>query len=103
MTQPVGAEEGVGLFFRNGAFLTSVRYTLVAFENQRENGSSSSTEKTVIYTAVLHFDAAATEFSHLLDVGGQLFALETPQGVRMSCRPVEALGPNRLRWIVRLA
>jgi hypothetical protein len=99
MTQPVGAEEGVGLLFRNGAFLTSVRYTLVAFENERDG---SSAERTVVYTAVLHFESAASECSRLLDGGGHLLALETAQGLRMACRPVEALGASRLRWIVRL-
>jgi hypothetical protein len=78
-----------------------VHYTLVAFENDRP--ATPATEQVpVVYTAVLHFEAGASEAGRLLGAGGQIFTLETANGQRWACRPVEALGSNYLRWIVRL-
>ena len=100
-TQPTGAEEGNGLLFRNGVFVASVRYTLVAFESDKLQSPASESTR-VIYTAVLHFEAGASDTSHLLLGAGQVFELETANGLRLACVPVESLGSSQLRWIVRL-
>lgn len=94
----VGPEEGVGQFFRHGAFVCSVRYTLVTVEQQSGDSSARAS-----YTGVLRFDATASAIAEQLRCRDHLFELEIVGGHRLSCRPVEPLGTGELRWIVRLA
>ena len=100
LTPPLPSEEGIGRLYGDGTFLASVRYTLVAVEY--DNDASSSTVTTAVYTGVLHFDRHTSSVCELLDSAGKVFALETSQGRRLACRPIERLASSRLRWIVQL-
>lgn len=94
----IGPEEGVGQFFRHGAFVCSVRYTLVTVEQQ----SATDSNARASYTGVLRFDATAAAIVEQLRCRDHLFELEIVGGHRMACRAVEPLGSGGLRWIVHL-
>jgi hypothetical protein len=55
-----------------------------------------------MYTGVLRFEPDASSVSERLDGAGQTFTLETVDGRRLACHPVEMLCASRLRWIVQL-
>jgi hypothetical protein len=94
----IGPEEGVGQLLRHGAFVSSVRYTLVTVEQQPASDSGGRPS----YTGVLRFEATASAIAEQLRCPDHVFELEIVGGQRLSCRPVEPLGSGGLRWIVRL-
>ena len=100
-TIPTGPEEGKGLLFRNGAFAASVTYTLVTVEHDKPLPPGCAPAR-VIYTGVLRFEPETFAVSESFGAAGQMFALETVDGRRLDCRPVEMLCSSRLRWIVQL-
>ncbi len=100
-TTPTGPEEGKGLLFCNGAFAASVTYTLVTVEDDKPLPPGGAPVR-VIYTGVLRFEPDASPVSERLGVADHRFDLETADGRRLACRPVEMLCSSRLRWIVQL-
>lgn len=100
-TIPTGPEEGKGLLFHNGTLAASVTYTLVTVENHKALPPGSVPAR-VLYTGVLRFEPEESSVSERLAGADEMFTLETADGRRLACRPVEMLCASRLRWIVQL-
>jgi hypothetical protein len=96
-----GPEDGRGELFRDGTFLSWVRYTLVAIENDPAPADGEFSSRP-IYTGVLRFSASARDISQQLWSSETRFELKTANGERLECEAAQPLATSGLRWIVRL-